>query len=144
MPVDWSRYPPEWPAIRARILARAGDRCEWCGVRNGAVGARDRYGHWHDADAIEQMNSTLGMELFGEFPDVVRIVLTVAHLGVPYPDGRPGDKHDKRDVRDENLAALCQRCHLSYDRADHLRRAAEARRRRRIEAGQLVLWEGAA
>ena len=46
-------------------------------------------------------------------PDTGSIaVLTVAHLGVPKPDGTPGDKHDKTDVRDENLAALCPRCHI--------------------------------
>jgi len=36
------------------------------------------------------------------------VVLTVAHLN-----------HEKHDVRDENLAALCQRCHLGYDAKRH-------------------------
>ncbi len=30
-------------------------------------------------------------------------------------------KHDKMDSRDENLAHLCQKCHLNYDREDHIR-----------------------
>jgi hypothetical protein len=34
-----------------------------------------------------------------------KVVLTVAHLD-----------HDLVDHSDENLAALCQRCHLTYDR----------------------------
>jgi hypothetical protein len=38
----------------------------------------------------------------------VGIVLTVAHLN-----------HVAGDERDENLMALCQWCHLHYDRAQH-------------------------
>ncbi len=30
-------YPTNWREIRARIQARAGDRCEWCGVENGSM-----------------------------------------------------------------------------------------------------------
>ncbi|CAG0933582.1 hypothetical protein TFLX_03112 [Thermoflexales bacterium] len=71
--------------------------------------------------------------------NLIRIVLTVAHLGVDKPDGMPCDKHDKMDVRDENLAALCQKCHLNFDRDDHIRHAAETRRRKMIERGQMVL-----
>lgn len=44
-----------------------------------------------------------------------------------------------RDCRDENLAALCQRCHLNFDRDEHKARAAETRRRKRETAGQLGL-----
>lgn len=47
-------------------------------------------------------------------------MLTVAHLGADRDDGTPGDKHDKADCREVNLAALCQRCHLNFDRKDHL------------------------
>lgn len=36
------------------------------------------------------------------------VILTVAHLGMPKPDGTPGSKDDLHDVREENLAALCQ------------------------------------
>ena len=39
----------------------------------------------------------------------VKIVLTVAHLD-----------HDKNNNRFSNLAALCQRCHLNYDRKRHV------------------------
>lgn len=133
MPVDWSRYPPDWADIRARIQARAGDRCEWCGVQNGAVGYR------RTVDG-----SFVPWEEDGELPEEgrpVRIVCTTAHLGTPHADGTPGDKHDKHDVRDENLAFLCQRCHLIYDRDEHLANAAQTRRQKKIEAGQLELIE---
>ena len=134
MPMNRKDYPKDWPAISLRIRERAGWRCEWCGVKNGAVGARDRNGNWHDEDAIHHMHSDHGEALFGRyFPRMVRIILTVAHLGTPKPDGSRGNKHDKLDCRDENLAALCQRCHLNYDRADHLAVQAKNRRARQRE-----------
>lgn len=140
MPMDRSRYPKNWEAISQAIRERAGNRCEWCGVENGAVGARDRFGEWHDWDDMENLNSDVGCYLFGGYDaKPIRIVLTVAHLGVDKPDGSPGDKHDKFDCRPENLAALCQRCHLNYDREDHIRYAAETRHRRKVEAGQMEL-----
>lgn len=93
MPVDWKRYPKNWKEISKRIrFERAGNRCEWCGAEN------------------YEMHPETGS----------KVVLTVAHLGTDHPDGRKGDKHDKMDVRDENLAALCQRCHLKYDIQEHV------------------------
>ena len=35
MPVDYSKYPPNWKTeIRPRILKRAGNKCEECGAEN--------------------------------------------------------------------------------------------------------------
>lgn len=58
-----------------------------------------------------------------------RVVLTVAHLD-----------HDTgpEDVRPDNLAALCQACHLGYDRPRHLARQAENRRARMATADMLA------
>ena len=64
--------------------------------------------------------------------------LTVAHLGTPHADGRPGDKHDKHDCRPENLAALCQRCHLAFDLADHVRHGRATRQRHRLQREPLL------
>lgn len=111
MPVDWSRYPDKWRAISLAIREREGWRCKWCGAENG------------------KPNPATGS----------KVVLTVAHLGAPHPDGRPGDKHDKHDVRAENLAALCQKCHLNYDRDEHLANARETRRRKKLAQGQQEL-----
>lgn len=111
MPMDLARYPADWRQISRRIRFRADGRCEWCGAEN------------------LQSHPETGS----------RVILTVAHLGVARPDGTPGDKHDKMDVRDENLAALCQRCHLNYDRDEHQVNAAATRRRRRLQAGQIEL-----
>lgn len=111
MPFQKERYPDNWKQISITIRQRAGGRCEWCGAENGMP---------HPVTGS-------------------RVVLTVAHLGTPRPDGTPGNKHDKLDVRPENLAALCQRCHLNYDRDEHKANAAATRRRRKIEAGQIEL-----
>lgn len=67
------------------------------------------------------------------------VVLTVAHLGIDKPDGSPGSKEDLADVREENLAALCQKCHLDFDREDHLRRRLFNRRAARLARGEQLL-----
>ena len=93
------RYPKDWKAIRARILARAGHCCEWCGAAN------------------YQPHPVTGS----------RVVLTTAHLD-----------HTPENVSDANLRALCQRCHLNYDRPRHAANAARTRREKRA-AGQPTL-----
>jgi len=113
MPMDRSRYPKDWDAISRRIrFERAGNQCEWCGVANYTI-----------------------------HPDTRSIVvLTVAHLGTPLADGTPVSKSETMDCRPENLAALCQRCHLNFDRADHLQRRIINRRARLVEAGQQEMF----
>jgi hypothetical protein len=142
MPMERARYPENWEEISQRIRERDGQRCKWCGAANGAIGFRQARGEFVQMYAsIEEVDGQAdALALDGI--KLTRIVLTVAHLGTPHADGTPGDKHDKMDVRDENLAALCQRCHLMYDLKDHVRNAAETRRRRRIEAGQMVMGDG--
>lgn len=105
-------YPDNWNEISLRIRSeRAGWRCEWCGAEHG------------------KPHPVTGS----------KVCLTVAHLDTPFPDGTPGNRHNKMDVRDEALAALCNRCHLNYDRPDHVRNARETRRRKREKDGQLRL-----
>lgn len=132
MPMNLADYPSDWPWMSRQIRDQAGHRCEWCGVANGAIGARDRSGEWHSEIEIDHLNSTDGEHLFGDYPKIIRIVLTVAHLD-----------HDKTNSDPANLKALCQRCHLNWDRERHIaNRAANAGRRRhdRIAAtGQIAL-----
>lgn len=120
MPVDMSRYPDDWQEISERIrFDRADSRCECAG----------ECGHDHDGRCTAVHNE----------PHPVtgsNVILTTAHLGTPHPDGTPGDKHDKMDVRPENLKAMCQRCHLSYDIEEHKYNAAMTRLQKRIETGQ--------
>lgn len=141
MPVDYKRYPANWKEISKRIREREGNKCKWCGLANGAIGHRDPGGRFWTDEEIDRMveGDTLDYEPWRR----VRIILTVAHLGTDYDDGRPGDKHDKMDVRDCNLAALCQRCHLNYDRDEHIANAkvtyARKRRAAILNTGQMEL-----
>lgn len=52
-----------------------------------------------------------------EVPKLIVIVLTVAHLN-----------HQPEDCRPENMAAMCQRHHLAYDRQHHQQTAYSTRR----------------
>lgn len=108
MPIDYSKYPPNWKTeIVPRILKRANGCCEECDVPNYALIYRPEKGSskWelapvgHASDALALDGHKL-----------IKIILTIAHLN-----------HDKEnfDVKDEELKALCQRCHLNYDRSRH-------------------------
>ena len=131
------RYPPDWPAIRERILTRAGNRCEHpgCMARQYSVGwwSLDERGHrWNAAwgqndnprtySEARQMAAELYHDRSEEGPKPIVIVLTIAHLD-----------HDTGNDADDNLAALCQRCHLTYDAKLH---ASNARATRERRAGQ--------
>lgn len=70
-----ARYPANWKEIRAAILERANNKCEFCGIENYTI--RD--------------NGS-------------KVVLTIAHLD-----------HTPENCTSENLRALCQKCHNTYD-----------------------------
>lgn len=57
-----------------------------------------------------------------------RVVLTVAHLD-----------HNPANCAPDNLRALCQKCHLTYDARLHALHAAITRRRKRAAAGQMEM-----
>lgn len=174
MPIrpEWRHYyrGPVWRAIRERILARAQNKCERCGVPNHKTVLR-QYGWWtlstiastvwaqngrfrknnfviFDASrgcevaVIESISGRQFIKLpwaacsdvtgkpfetMACFPNSgehrwVYIVLTIAHLN-----------HQPADNRDENLAALCQWCHLKHDVRFH---RASARRTLSARVGQ--------
>jgi hypothetical protein len=103
-----ARYPRNWKEISRRIRKRSGGRCECdgrCGRPKAHLARDGRCRNQHGRPAW-----TTGAQ----------VVLTVAHLN-----------HTPEDIRDENLLALCQACHLHYDRDQHARtrRATLARRR---------------
>jgi len=114
MPCDYSKYPPNWKReIVPRIIARAGDCCEFCWVENRtllfsvpvATVGRIWVQSESDAQRLAQISTAAAKS--------VKVVLTVAHLD-----------HDEsnHDVADDRLAALCQWCHLRYDIAEKARR----------------------
>lgn len=123
-------YPPDWPQIRLRILERAGYRCECrgeCALQHpgGRCMIPDRAWVWRSEDRLRWIYASTPascMEPMGYRPRI-QIVLTVAHLD-----------HDSTDCRPEGLRALCQLCHLRYDRDEHQKHSAGTRERKRLAA----------
>ncbi len=125
--MDTKRYPKNWRAISQRIRERAHDRCEKCGVQNHRYiwrSADDPADYiWYDSeqDYYRLPDGTpIKMSETGEYADkATYIVLTVAHLD-----------HNPMNNADDNLQALCQRCHLKHDGKQHAKTAAITRRRK--------------
>jgi hypothetical protein len=124
-------YGREWrEVVRPRILKRAQYSCEACWAPNNY--RVERVGGWW-------LNPMLGLWIRASAagsPDVndarrfdpgerhsVWIVLTIAHLN-----------HVAGDDGDDNLKALCQWCHLNYDKQHH----AETRATRKDAARPLL------
>jgi len=97
------RYPVNWQQITAAIKSRDGFRCRHCGLAAGQI--HPVHGH--------------------------HIVLTVAHVGLPKPDGTPGNKEDTMDCRPQNLITLCRLCHLKFDSAQRSANAVKTLKARR-------------
>ena len=121
MPIDYSRYPPDWKTeIVPRILTRADHKCEFCGVENKAkltslaFWLKDvtrykvkRFWITNECD-VKRMTPFAVDEI-----KIITVVLTIAHLD-----------HDEENhnVSDDRLAALCQICHTNYDAKEKMRR----------------------
>lgn len=153
--MDYSRYPADWKQISLDVRARAGNKCEQCGVQNGLTIVRKRGTDEYliedlDSDCLYQWPDGRWIKL-SELPEgfdydhPTRVVLTVHHIGTPYPDGRAGDPHDKMDCRPENLICLCQKHHLAADMKIHVENSARTRARKKQQyaaaQGQLSLFE---
>jgi len=113
-PENRNRYPEDWDEISHRIrFERAQGRCE-CDGRCGRGTHQGRCPNMH------------GQPAYGSGHIVV---LTTAHLD-----------HTPENVDDGNLLALCQGCHLWYDREHHAETRRETRRAAESAAGQIPLW----
>jgi 5-methylcytosine-specific restriction endonuclease McrA len=112
-PENKDRYPLNWKAISHEIrFVRAGGRCE-CHGECGRGTHDGRCPNIHRGRA------------YGTGSEVI---LTTAHLD-----------HTPENVDPANLKALCQGCHLFYDREHHAQTAARTRAADRAAAGQLTL-----
>ncbi|HEX4138335.1 MAG TPA: hypothetical protein VHY84_27240 [Bryobacteraceae bacterium] len=125
-----------WRARRERILARAGDCCEQCGKPNHAtvethtgtsiLGGnvmfwRETCGAWIRDDGTRgSISPRFSVTVRVGPARTIHVVLTIAHLN-----------HVAGDDRDENLKALCQWCHLNYDKLHHRNTRAERKDRNR-------------
>ena len=118
MPCDYKNYHPEWKTkIRPDILERDNHCCKFCGVTNNRIIHRRGKGtgdwdYWpegmqSEAWTLDGLKST-------------KIVLTIAHLD-----------HDKTNNDYDNLAALCQKCHLGIDLKHHMFNARETRKKKK-------------
>ena len=135
MPIDYSRYPPNWKTeIVPRILERANNCCENCGIKNGSKAT---------SLALKVLDTRSGryklkrfwMQEYGDLTRMapfalpgetkrITVVLTIAHLD-----------HDEtnHDVQDERLRAWCQYCHLNYDAEEKYRRIIEKSEQRALD-----------
>lgn len=124
-PENRARYPENWPEISQRIRQRARWRCERCQVPHNALGGRDHDGRFLPAQPLDCArhyprpgeHGWCGLGARAAYLKIVRIVLTVAHLD-----------HKPENCAENNLQALCQRCH---NRLDAATRAAGIKARRR-------------
>ncbi len=111
------RYPLNWKAISERIrFVRAEGRCECrgeCGrehFRKARLFVDGRFVEWSVRRCVA-MNGR-------QHPRTSSlVVLTVAHLD-----------HTPENCDDANLVAMCQDCHLRYDRDEHARTRAARQR----------------
>lgn len=121
MPIDYKKYPSNWKTeIVPKVKARENNCCAFCGVKNYAVGYRQNSkfiptagNEHHDKAGNGELSYKEARELINhcnEFADdnLILTVLTVAHLD-----------HDISNNDLSNLKALCQKCHLDYDKEHH-------------------------
>lgn len=124
MPINYKDYHPDWKTkIRPAILERDENCCKFCGVKNHSIIHRwgkgiDDWWYWpegmeSEAWSLDGLKST-------------KVVLTIAHLD-----------HNKKNNNYDNLAALCQKCHLGIDLKHHM---ANARETNRIKKGLQKLF----
>jgi hypothetical protein len=114
-PENRGRYPADWKKISLRIRnVRAAGRCECLGECGRGT---------HDGRCPNRN----GGSAYGTGS---KVVLTVAHLD-----------HTPENCAPANLRAMCQGCHLHYDRDHHAETRTRTRRAEIEGAGQLAIGE---
>jgi hypothetical protein len=123
MPIDYSKYPPNWlKEIRPRIMQRANNTCEndGCDFKHlelvWAVRYKGRTTGWFRdfdyANSLPKVGEIKNGKVIPN-PKQVKVILTIAHLD-----------HDETNhyVTDDRLKAMCQLCHCRYDAKEKYRR----------------------
>ncbi len=113
MPIDYKKYPKDWREIRKRILERAENKCECCGLEN-----KSKVHSFKVNGVTVWKDLTYAQWLHQNAPKHVTVILTIAHLD-----------HDEtnHNVTDDRLKAMCQLCHLRYDAKEKGRRLKDKR-----------------
>ncbi|MHA0337171.1 hypothetical protein [Sphingomonas aquatilis] len=129
-------YPIDWPELSRLIrFGRAKGRCEHCRRPHGRRVFHLGDGRWWDADR-RQWRDGRGRRVrapgsgVAAIVRVTRVYIACAHLN-----------HDPTDNAPRNLAALCQRCHMIHDAAEHRRRRWLNAYRRRALGDLLALLD---
>ena len=129
-PENVDRYPSNWNHISDVIrFGRAGSRCEClgeCGLAHHVGGGVQLE---HRCEAIHGLpHPRTGSS----------VILTTAHLDhTPENSDDPGGVFVELSLDLSNLRAMCQGCHLHYDRDHHAERARQTREEQREQIG---LW----
>lgn len=100
MPIDYGNYNPAWPFLRELISHREGNKCKRCR-------APHRVKIWRMKDRSWRRYG--GEEAIPGARKLIMCICSVAHLD-----------WDRTNDAPENLALLCQQCHLDHDRPQHL------------------------
>ncbi|SFK59662.1 hypothetical protein SAMN05444581_111111 [Methylocapsa palsarum] len=132
-------YPVDWPQLSAMIrFERAKGRCETCGGPHGREIRHLGDGRWWDEDALTWRDGRgRGLPRLALAVDAVPVLRTKVVLATAHLD------HDPTNNRPRNLKALCQRCHMIYDRPGHRRRRwLTLRMRKAIDDLFLGLYHG--
>lgn len=114
MPMQRNKYPRNWDKISLAVRTEAGWKCEWCEAPHMKVIRRADDGSFEIVEWVRETNEDL-VEFARmswarlKFHGLTRVIITTAHL----------DRNQANNAR-ENLAALCQRCHLRYDIHQHI------------------------
>ena len=112
-------YPIDWRELSAAIrIWRAKGRCEGCGRPHGRVAVHLGDGRWWDEEhhVWRDGSSKPLRRLPPPHSTVLPMLRTHVVLATAHRD------HDPTNNEGANLAALCQRCHILHDKAEHLRR----------------------
>ncbi len=123
MAINWKNYPKNWREIRLQILARDGDCCKECGLKNYTVGWRN--GGEKFVIMAAPGSYVKARELAIEEKRKCGVLPTVIVLHISHQD------HDTKNNEDSNLAALCQYHHLKHDSYHHSKNFRETAKRRR-------------